>query len=120
MSIPSGTDYPACMDWPVPAEPVTDMRGLFDWHDGRCALCGEPPAGRASWLRVLVLDHSHRNGHVRGYLCRSCNTREGSTVRFVPQLVRWRSGWNPATLLGIDERYDYGHEWSQGSFAKDS
>jgi hypothetical protein len=41
---------------------------------GVCAICGEPPAedsGRV--LGVLVVDHCHNDGHVRGLLCSTCN-----------------------------------------------
>jgi hypothetical protein len=45
---------------------------------GVCAICGEPPAedsGRGHG--VLVVDHCHTNGHVRGLLCATCNLAIG-------------------------------------------
>lgn len=88
-------DYsiPACMTWDLP-EPGTPFE---NWQAGRCAGCGiegEP----------LVRDHDHATGLERGLLCRSCNLLEG--VNPSPRWVRWRSGWNPATLLGIEEVYE--------------
>jgi hypothetical protein len=35
---------------------------------GVCAICHQPPNGK-----VLVVDHDHRTGKVRGLLCSSCN-----------------------------------------------
>ena len=39
---------------------------------GQCQSCGDDVG-----YTNLVLDHDHRFGIVRGYLCRSCNTSEG-------------------------------------------
>lgn len=35
---------------------------------GVCAICGEPPNGK-----LLVIDHCHETGDVRGLLCTRCN-----------------------------------------------
>lgn len=35
---------------------------------GVCALCGDPPKRKA-----LALDHCHRTGRVRAFLCHPCN-----------------------------------------------
>lgn len=43
---------------------------LARWQDGRCAICGR--------VRDLVCDHDHATGLVRGWLCNSCNTTEGT------------------------------------------
>lgn len=37
-------------------------------QDGRCLVCGERPTAR-----ILVVDHCHRTGKVRGLLCDRCN-----------------------------------------------
>jgi hypothetical protein len=72
-----------------------------DWHDRRCALCGIHPT-------PLVLDHDHRTGRIRGYLCRSCNLREGLyTGETVGPHARYRER-NPATMLGISMTYTDG------------
>ena len=42
---------------------------LFEMQAGRCAMCGSEG--------VLVADHDHETGRLRGLLCRSCNSLEG-------------------------------------------
>lgn len=81
------------MTWELPVEGMTFEK----WQAGRCAGCGT-----TGW--PLVRDHDHHTGLERGLLCRSCNTVEGVSGR--PRWRRWRSGWNPATLLGIREKYE--------------
>lgn len=48
---------------------------------GRCLLCGTS-------TRLLVLDHDHRDGGVRGLLCRSCNTIVGQIEQAPAMLDR--------------------------------
>jgi hypothetical protein len=47
-----------------------------------CGICGEMTPGPD-----MVVDHDHVTGLVRGLLCRSCNTREGSHA----DCADWRS-----------------------------
>lgn len=51
-------------------------------QDGRCAICGERPAGRARGDRWLHVDHCHTTGRVRGLLCFGCNNLLGRIERF--------------------------------------
>lgn len=46
--------------WPQ----VVELRKI---QGGRCAICGRK--------LFLVLDHNHKTGQARGYLCRGCNTK---------------------------------------------
>lgn len=95
---------PNCMFWPMPDEqvmsvPLGDLETysprLYAWSTDRgCAICGGD--------RGLVVDHCHTTGLVRGLICRECNSMEG-TGSLAPYMIRWRSGWNPATFLGIEE-----------------
>lgn len=85
-------DEPACASWGVPDGDVD----LWEWQDNRCGICG--------YLYDLVLDHDHDTGLLRGYLCRSCNRREG-LGHDAPAFVAWREGVNSAALLGIREVY---------------
>ncbi|WP_436960832.1 endonuclease domain-containing protein [Streptomyces sp. SudanB182_2057] len=48
-----------------------DRTVLGTWQADRCAVCGRTG-------HRLVLDHDHATGLVRGWLCVSCNTREGA------------------------------------------
>lgn len=43
---------------------------LRDKQAGRCGACGVES-------KTLVADHNHRDGRLRGLLCRRCNSREG-------------------------------------------
>ena len=106
---------PACWSWPVPTQAdLEGLRGsysgearrLFDaddawgyllmvaWHAGRCAICGAKD--------VLVTDHDHKTGFVRGLLCRSDNTLEG--VGYDGVFRKYRE-FSPAVICGVRERY---------------
>jgi hypothetical protein len=123
---------PACWSWPVPDDldtweapqefsvgpgefevpqsvaddlmaidrtPEGRARALLSWwQDGRCAVCG---------VRGMHLaeDHDHVSGLVRGYLCRSCNTREGlNREENASPFARYRVK-HPTTILGLELRY---------------
>ena len=45
-------------------------------QDGACAICGGSGPG-ASRFGVLVVDHDHETGDVRGLLCSNCNSAIG-------------------------------------------
>lgn len=118
------TEAPACWSWPLPhpdADPMAEFRDLppdvyqdvlrgFEatggvgeallsmWQDGRCAICGrtEGPA--------LVLDHDHQTGLARGWLCRSCNTREGQDGEAASVFGQYRER-PPVAILGVGFRY---------------
>lgn len=75
--------HPACWGWPIPAPaipselPCADAsewawERLAEFHAGRCGACGVLVGQVGS-----ALDHCHLTGLVRGWLCRSCNGREG-------------------------------------------
>jgi hypothetical protein len=64
---------------------------------GRCAICGEN-------RRRLVCDHDHATGLVRGWLCVSCNTREGAAVGPGTVFTAYRER-PPTAILGLTIRY---------------
>jgi hypothetical protein len=110
-SMPPGlSDDPACWAWPVADADVAAASAcdevaardlLQRWQRNRCAVCGDPP--NVGGTR-LVLDHDHQTGLVRGYLCQSCNIREGQYRGDYGVFIDYRSR-PPATLLGITVRY---------------
>ncbi|UZV40001.1 recombination endonuclease [Leptolyngbya phage LPP-2, strain SPI] len=52
---------------------LSDYEKLFQLQDGKCAICRtKQPEGR-----LLVVDHCHVTGDVRGLLCPKCNTGLG-------------------------------------------
>ncbi|MFE6055389.1 endonuclease domain-containing protein [Kitasatospora sp. NPDC056446] len=102
--------WPACWFWPLPdtggAHWASDTASLFDWQQGRCAICwwreDQSAVGRLREFR-LVQDHDHATGMLRGYLCIWCNASEGHHTtdgRFLNYRLR-----PPARLLGIRFRY---------------
>lgn len=99
---------PACWRWPkvgvIAASEVEQSQILYEWHADRCAICG-----RAAYL---VEDHDHSTGLTRGYLCTSCNTREGIYARETEgPFAKYRER-HPTAILGLRLRY-----WDP--FAKD-
>lgn len=104
---------PACHGWPEPeevAEPAVDndwirshpsireglrlLNKMRKWQAERCAICGHRGAA--------VEDHCHRTGLFRGFLCRSCNTREGLSPATVFEAYRRRP---PAVIVGYTYQY---------------
>jgi Recombination endonuclease VII len=48
-----------------------DYSKMLERLDGRCEICGEQPP------RGLVVDHLHKTGGPRGFLCMKCNSGLG-------------------------------------------
>lgn len=95
---------PACWSWDMSIPDGISATDSPEWalsvaQGGRCAACAyQDPDG-------LYLDHCHKTGLMRGYLCRSCNTMEGVTSRPAPDfIVKYRER-NPASMLGIEATY---------------
>ena len=60
---------------------VDDYEKLLETQNGVCAICQQPPNNnpkrrqpRVRPQRLLVVDHCHETGKVRGLLCNRCNT----------------------------------------------
>lgn len=107
---------PACWSWDVPTDPyapsaercelfamsggldpvMDDGTALGEWQDDRCGICGK---GRGS-----LLDHDHRTGLSRGWLCRRCNGGEGFADDPTDVFARWRAR-PAAAVLGVSFRY---------------
>lgn len=45
------------------------MGGTWTGEKGNCPICGR--------YRILVIDHDHRSGAVRGRICQGCNSKIG-------------------------------------------
>jgi recombination endonuclease VII len=84
-------------------DPSVGRMSLF--HQHRCAVCGLRPVDGH-----LVDDHCHETGQIRGWLCRSCNVREG--VSHDPLFIRYRR-LHPAAILDVYELYT-GIGWNDG------
>lgn len=120
------TDTPACWSWQVTdeirehlrlAEESEESEDLMTWVNhrstaerlftqGRCGICGVH-IGTSG-----IEDHCHETGLVRGYLCRSCNTREGMNGGTDNVWGRYRAK-HPYSILGIREPYS-GRGWEDG------
>lgn len=76
---------PSCHVWRVPEGDVppylSATQALRRWQDGACAMCSARP-------NRLLVDHCHRSGLIRGLLCTSCNTAEGSSLHGHHQPLR--------------------------------
>ncbi len=60
---------------------VEDYDKLFNSQNGLCAICGKKEVWidvRTGTLARLAIDHDHKNGKIRGLLCRKCNAGLGS------------------------------------------
>ncbi len=76
---------------------VDDYNLLLESQNGVCALCGKPdPDGKR-----LAVDHCHAEGHVRGLLCRTCNTALG-LFEDNPDLLRKAAEYVERKRKGIE------------------
>ena len=53
---------------------IDDYNTLFNQQGGRCKICTKHQSDLKS---ILVVDHDHKEGHVRGLLCARCNQAIG-------------------------------------------
>lgn len=74
---------------------------LFIAQDGACAICGGTRRQR------LSVDHDHRDGVVRGLLCRMCNSRLLTAARDRPEVLRAAADYleSPPAIEVIGYRY---------------
>lgn len=69
---------------------LEDYESILNKQGGVCALCGEGPEG--SRYEVLVVDHCHSTGRVRGLLCQQCNLalgKLGDTTEAIERVLRY-------------------------------
>lgn len=91
-------DEPACWSWSVPPVGDAGPARFLALHHHRCAVCGRAPI-------VLIIDHDHLTGLVRGLLCRRCNSGEGKPTAGNRLLFDAYRGRNPALIVGHWENY---------------
>lgn len=76
------------------------LRYLYDEQEGRCAVCySELVPGRTT-----VVDHDHKTGRVRGFLCQRCNVvlgMAGDDPGVLRSAIRYLSG-PPAATIPVD------------------
>lgn len=53
---------------------------MYNNQFGLCKICGKPEESKGSSgaIKMLAVDHCHKNGVVRGLLCQKCNVALGS------------------------------------------
>ena len=137
MTSPFAQQTPACWSWPVPPRGTyeevvaaemakgfsrnvvemylsasSDPVGLsvfVSFHAERCAICGQQP------LR-LIDDHCHDTGLIRGYLCQSCNVREGVSWRDDPEhdVIFQRYRERPPAVRVAFRMFYTGRGWEHG------
>jgi hypothetical protein len=86
---------------------LTAYRRLLQQQNGCCAICKRKEWVKVRWNVVasLAVDHCHKRGHIRGLLCRQCNTILGlahddvALLKAAIQYLRERRLPPPATLL---------------------
>lgn len=68
---------------------VEDYNRLLAAQNKMCAICDKPS-------RLLVVDHCHRTGVIRGLLCQKCNTflgRQGDTYQSFYRVTEYLAGF---------------------------
>lgn len=59
--------------------PQMEFKSMLDAQNNACAVCKK--------VKTLCVDHDHRTGKVRGFLCRNCNLAAGH-FKDDPDLIR--------------------------------
>jgi hypothetical protein len=74
---------------------------LFEAQDGKCAIC------LGTRRQRLSVDHDHRDGVVRGLLCRMCNSRLLTAARDRPEVLMAAAHYlnNPPAINVLGRRY---------------
>lgn len=107
------TDKPACWSWLVTDEhrfaasrcPENFSHYLlWNWQQGRCAVCADSVNERS----ILVRDHDHQTGLMRGLLCQACNNAEGRTACGISEPSNLFDNYRattPASILKLRARH---------------
>ncbi len=66
---------------------IARVSDIVDAYDGTCHICGRPEEGMA---RRLSIDHCHKEGHFRGWLCINCNMligQSGDNIKILEKAI---------------------------------
>lgn len=55
-----------------------DYQDLFQKQNCKCAICGSEKPNGGPRMKNFTIDHSHKDGRVRGLLCFNCNVGLGA------------------------------------------
>ena len=72
-----------------------EYEAMLAAQNGQCAICGSPDGGGNN--ARLSLDHCHKTGSVRKFLCNSCNVGLGY-FKDDPALMRAAASYVEASL----------------------
>ena len=73
---------------------LDEVNVLYDKADHKCELCGSEGfiMGDNGHTRLLVVDHCHATGAIRGILCHNCNRALG-LMQDNPEVLRKAAEW---------------------------
>lgn len=74
---------------------LEEYEKLLEQHDHKCAICGSTGFTIHPNGPLLVVDHDHKTGKVRGMLCHNCNRALGlfqDNIDALKQAIRYLEG----------------------------
>lgn len=78
-----------------PSFTATEVVQRYSQRSGRCAICGVP---EAECTRSLAIDHCHKTGAFRGFLCSNCNNGLG-IFKDNPALLKKAADYLTANII---------------------
>ena len=63
-----------------------------------CPTCGDHVTGGYN----IVLDHNHKTGNIRGYICDNCNTGMGRAKDDIEILQKWIEWLKKDKIQGLE------------------
>ena len=81
---------------------LEEYQVLFEAQGGVCKICNNPETAKknkSEELRMLVVDHDHNTGKVRGLLCARCNVQLGHYEKTKPRTQEFENYLDEAVQL---------------------
>lgn len=81
-----------------------DFDRMVMQQGGLCAMCGRRPKNHS---KILVVDHDHKSGHVRGLLCFNCNMVLGhlrDDVSLMRRVIKYLQACEAAAMIRSDKQ----------------